>query len=96
MELNQKRHRGGLRAPLYGEDMQLQAWRTTINNPCDDPPVHITISPVQKMTGVFPWVLPQERAVEMFGQEAVDQIGEVPVVVELSLFLPAMHKTRES
>ena len=67
--------------------MQLQAWRTTGKNPCDDPPVKITIAPVEKMTQVYPWVLPLERAVEMFGQGAVDQIGEEPVPVTLSLSL---------
>lgn len=65
--------------------MQLIAWRTTGKNPCDDPPVTITIAPREKLTWVFPWVLPLERAVEMFGQGVVDQIGEEPVEVVLSL-----------
>ena len=68
--------------------MQLQAWRTIGKNPCNDPPVKITIAPVDKTTWVFPWVLPLERAVEMFGQEVVDQIGEEPVAVILRLMVP--------
>jgi hypothetical protein len=30
--------------------MQLQAWRTKINNPCDNPPAFITIAPVEQIT----------------------------------------------
>ena len=65
--------------------MQLIAWRTTGKNPCDDPPVKIIIAPVEKMTQVYPWILPLERAVEMFGQEVVGQVGEDPVEVALNL-----------
>jgi len=65
--------------------MQLHAWRTIGKNPCDNPPVKITIAPVEKMTQVYPWVLPLEKAVKMFGQEVVDQIGEEPVPVTLNL-----------
>ena len=67
----------------------LQAWRTTGKNPCDAPPVKITIAPVEKMTQVYPWVIPIERAVEMFGQGVVDLIGEEPVAVNLHLMIPA-------
>lgn len=67
--------------------MQLIAWRTTSKNPYDDPPATITIAPREKMTWVYPWVLPLERSVEMFGQDVVDQIGEEPVPVTLSLTL---------
>ena len=67
----------------------LQSWRTTGKNPCDDPPVTITIAPVEKMTQVYPWVIPLERAVEMFGQGVVDLIGEEPVAVNLHLMIPA-------
>ena len=65
--------------------MDLIAWRTTGKNPCDDPPVKITIAPVEKMTQVYPWIFPLERAVEMFGQGVVDQIGEEPVEIRLKL-----------
>ena len=64
--------------------MQLQAWRTTGKNPCDDPPVTITIAPVEKGTEVYPWVLPYSRAEQIFG-EAVHKIGEEPVVINLTL-----------
>ena len=75
-----------------GERMiQLQAWRTIGKNPCPsycaDLPVTITIAPVEKMTQVYPWVLPLEKAVEMFGQERVDMIGEEPVAVELQILI---------
>ena len=66
--------------------MQLIAWRTTGKNPCDDPPVHITIAPVEKMTQVYPWILPYSRAEQIFG-EVVHKIGEEPVAVTLSLGL---------
>ena len=69
--------------------MRFIAWRHTGKNPCDNPPVTITIAPVEKMTQVYPWVLPLERAVEMFGQWVVDQIGEEPVEVNLHLMIPA-------
>lgn len=65
--------------------MNLQAWRVIGKNPCDDPPVTITIAPVEKMTFVFPWILPLERAVEMFGQDEVVKIGEKPVPIKLNL-----------
>jgi hypothetical protein len=67
--------------------MQLIAWKTTGKNPCDDPPVTITIAPAEKMTGVFPWVLTLERAVEIFGQDRVDLIGDEPVAVELQILV---------
>ena len=69
--------------------MDLIAWRHTGENPCENPPVTITIAPREKLTWVFPWVLPLERAVEMFGQKVVDQIGEEPVEVNLHLMIPA-------
>lgn len=64
--------------------MQLQSWRTTGKNPCDDPPVKISIAPVEKGTDVWPWILPIARAVEIFGK-VVEQIGEEPVMVKLKL-----------
>ena len=69
--------------------MDIQAWRTTGKNPCDDPPVKITIAPREKGTEVYPWILPLDRAVEMFGQEVVDQIGEEPVPVDLTISVTA-------
>jgi len=70
----------------------LQAWRTTGKNPCDDPPVSIIIGPMERMTWVFPWVLPLERAVEMFTQKVVDQIGEEPVPISLALLSPMIDR----
>ena len=67
--------------------MRLHAWRTTIPNPCDDPPVTITVAPVEKVPGIYPWPLPLERAIEMFGQETVDLIGEKPVMINFTLTL---------
>jgi hypothetical protein len=64
--------------------MNLIAWRTVIKNPCDDPPVFISIAVKGPVIGVWPWIIPLARAVEMFG-EVVDQIGEEPVEVSLSL-----------
>lgn len=66
--------------------MQLIAWRTVGKNPCDDPPVHISIAPLTRGTHVCPWVLLLKDAREMFG-EIVDQIGEKPVEVTLNLSL---------
>lgn len=63
----------------------LVAWRTTGKNPSEDPPVSITIAPREKGSGVWPWIIPLVRAVEMFGQGVVDQIGEEPVPVTLNL-----------
>ena len=73
--------------------MKLQVWRTVGKNPCHNPPhglspIYITIAPVEENTWVFPWILPLERAVEMFGQGTVDQIGEEPVLVHLHLMIP--------
>ena len=73
------------------------AWRTTGKNPCDDSayscvPVFITIAPREKETGVFPWVLPLARAVEMFGDEKVAQIGAEPVEVTMALSIPSQVK----
>ena len=68
-----------------GGVIQLIAWRTTGKNPCDDPPVNITIAPVEKMTFVFPWIIPLERAVEMFGQSVIDNINDNPVPIKLSM-----------
>ena len=64
--------------------MILHAWRHTGKNPCDNPPVTITIAPVEKSSWVFPWVLPYSRAEQIFG-EVVHKIGEDPVLVELKL-----------
>ena len=65
----------------------LIAWRTIGKNPCDDPPVTIIIASRKKGTDVWPWLLPLERAVEMFGQDRVDLIGEEPVAVELQILI---------
>lgn len=70
-----------------GADMQLIAWRTIGKNPCDDPPVKITIAPREKGHDVFPWILPLAKAIEIFGQEVVDEIGEEPVEISLTLAL---------
>lgn len=67
--------------------MQLIAWKTVGKNPCDDPPVKISIAVKGLVIGVWPWIIPLARAVEMFGQEVVDQIGEEPVEVILNLSL---------
>jgi hypothetical protein len=64
--------------------MKMQAWSTVGKNPSEDPPTTISIAPVEKMTGVFPWLLPLERAVEIFGPE-VEKIGPEPQEVFLSL-----------
>jgi hypothetical protein len=64
--------------------MKMQAWRTVGKNPCEDPPTTISIAPVEKMTGVFPWLLPMERAKEIFGTE-VEKIGPEPQEVVLTL-----------
>jgi hypothetical protein len=65
--------------------MQLIAWRTTGKNPCDDPPVHISIASKEPGTDVWPWIIPLARAVEMFTQEVVDQIPEAPEWVPVRL-----------
>jgi hypothetical protein len=69
--------------------MKLQTWRTVGKNPSVFPPATITIAPVEETTFVFPWVLPLERAIEIFGQGTVDQIGEKPLLVHLHLMIPA-------
>ena len=69
----------------FVDKITLIAWRTTGKNPCDDPPVTISIGPRERMTWVFPWIIPLELAVEMFGQGVVDQIGEEPVEIRLKL-----------
>lgn len=66
--------------------MKLQAWRNTLNNPCDAPPVHISIGPLSHGRGVVPWVLPLEAARKIFGP-VVDSITEEPVGISLSLQL---------
>lgn len=65
--------------------MKLIAWRHTGKNPCVNPPVTITIATIENIFGIFPWVLLLERAIEIFGQEVVDKIGEEPVRVHLTL-----------
>jgi hypothetical protein len=62
------------------------AWKTTGKNPCNNPPVHISIASEKPGTDVWPWVLPLDRAREMFGH-VVDQIGDEPVKVTLSLVI---------
>ena len=69
--------------------MDLIAWRTIGKNPCDDPPVKITIAPRDPGTDVWPWIIPLARAVEMFGQEVVDRVGEEPVEVTLTIAVTA-------
>ena len=66
--------------------MQLIVWRTIGKNPCNDPPVKISIAPKEPGTDVFPWVLPVERAREIFGH-VVDQIVEEPMPINLALIL---------
>lgn len=72
--------------------ISLIAWRTTGKNPCDDPPVTITIAPVEKMTQVYPWLLPLARAVEIFGRQVVEQIGEEPIPISLELLSPRIDR----
>ena len=67
--------------------MRLQIWRNTCPNPCDDPKVSITIAPMEKGQNVFPWVLPITRAIEIFGQDDVDKITEMPREVFLTMTL---------
>ena len=71
--------------------MRLHAWRTIGKNPCNDPPITITIAPVEKIPMIYPWVLPLERAIELLGQEVVGQIGVEPVVVEFKVLKPATN-----
>lgn len=68
----------------------LQVWRSMGQNPCHNPPhslspVYISIAPVEERTWVFPWVLPLERAVEIFGEEIVKQVTETPTIITLDL-----------
>jgi len=72
--------------------LSLIAWRTIGKNPCDNPPVKIIIGPVEKGTQVYPWILPLEKAVKMFGQEVVDQIGEDPIPISLELLSPRIDR----
>jgi hypothetical protein len=65
--------------------MKLQAWRSTIPNPSDDPLVVISIAPVDKAQNVFPWVLPVKRAEEIFGKHDIDKIGKEAQQVFLTL-----------
>lgn len=67
--------------------MQLQAWRTVLTNPCDEPPGFITIAPSEQLTGIWPWVITLDRAIEIFGEETVKKIGEEPAPVTLTLSL---------
>ena len=82
--------------------MKLLAWRTTGKNPCVDPPVSITISPMgERLTAyrmtldgpvyhtvpLVPWVLPLEVAIEMFGEGKVALITEEPQIVNLIMHL---------
>jgi hypothetical protein len=66
--------------------MKLQAWRSIGKNPCDAPPVHISIGALEpeKRLGTVPWVLPLEAARTIFGP-VVDTITEEPVEVTLAL-----------
>jgi len=83
--------------------IKLQAWRTTGKNPCVDPPVSITISPMgERLTAyrmtldgpvyhtvpLVPWVLPLEVAIEMFGQETVGLITKDPQTINLVMHHP--------
>ena len=80
--------------------MQLQVWRHIGKNPCNNPPVKITIAPmgdrlttyrmtlggvIPRKVPLVPWVLPIEMAIALFTREIVDLIGEEPVLVELKL-----------
>ena len=67
--------------------MKLYVWRTVGLNPVDDPPVNITIGPIDKESGVWPWVLPVEKAEEIFGKDDIDKIGSAPREVFLTLTL---------
>ena len=72
--------------------ISLIAWRTTGKNPCDDPPVTIIIATRGKLAQTSDlWLFSLERAVEVFGQGVVDQIGEKPVIVNLYLTIPVTN-----
>ncbi len=64
--------------------MRLQAWRSLGKNPCDDPPVKISIGPIGRTHGVVPWVLPLAAAQALFGRMA-DSITEEPVEITITL-----------
>jgi len=36
-------------------------------------------------TNVWPWIIPLEMAIEVFGQEIVDRITEEPVLIKLDM-----------
>lgn len=76
--------------------MQLIAWRSICPNPCDDPQVKITIAPQEKGHDVFPWILPLAKAIEIFGQEVVDQIPEAPEWVPVRLEVKWEFATHKS
>jgi len=69
---------------MTARPIKVMAWRCTGKNPCDDPPVTISLAPVEKAPGLFPWVMPLGVAQAIFGS-VVDEIGENPSMVLLTL-----------
>lgn len=80
---------GLIQAPIKPNErkltMQLRAWRTVCKNPCNDPTVFITIGPVLQTAGIWPWVMTERNAIDIFGQKVVDQVGEEPAPILLEL-----------
>ena len=76
--------------------MKMQAWRTEGKNPSENPPTTISIAPVEKLTGVFPWLIPLELATEVFGSEAeIAKIGPEPQEVFLTLTVKGSQRFAE-
>ena len=68
--------------------MKVRAWRNTGKNPCENPPVSISIGSAGQSGHpdyFFPWVLSLENARAIFGDKAIGQIGETPVLVSLKM-----------
>lgn len=67
--------------------MKIRAWRTIGKNPCENPPVSISIGSAGRSGNpeyFFPWVLSLENARAIFG-EIVDQITETPAIMKLNM-----------
>lgn len=74
--------------------MPLQAWKRTGSNPSGEgawkPAVHFSIGPaklpqVVQSVWIPPWCMDEEAAIEVFGKEVVDLIGEEPAEINLSM-----------
>lgn len=62
------------------DKMQLHAWLAIGKNPCDDPPVKVSIAPVEKQPGVFPWIMEIAQAKKMFGQVVMNLTPEPQII----------------